>query len=82
MNTQNVLIQDFFKLDKVLFDNKFKVFRDSIKQRGNSEIDFWKKQIELIKSLSKDEAITKLLSSLKLNEKIASIKKYISSIGE
>ena len=82
LNTQNVLIQDFFKLDKVLFDNKFKVFRDSIKQRGNSEIDFWKKQIELIKSLSKDEAITKLLSSLKLNEKIASIKKYISSIGE
>ena len=39
-----------------------------------------KDQIEIIKNYSKEQAIKELLTSLKLNEKIASIKKFIDSL--
>jgi hypothetical protein len=46
------------------------------------EIKYWEDKVNEIKLYTRERAIKELLSSLKLNEKIASIKKYIISLCE
>lgn len=61
-------------------DCLFALCRTSIIQRGESEIIFWEKRIEKVKKYTQEQAIRKLISALKLKEKISSIKKYINSL--
>jgi len=63
-----------------VFNAKFADFRSNIISRGELEISYWKRQIELIKNYTREQAIRELLTSMKLNEKIASIKKFIDSL--
>lgn len=73
----NKLIQKFSKIEKSKFDDTFKNCRIEIIKRGNSEIKFWKKEIEKIKKYTHEKAIKELIKSMKLNEKIIVIKRYI-----
>lgn len=46
--------------------------------RGEVEISYWQSEISKIESYSREEAISELIKSKKINEKIRVIKKYIS----
>ena len=46
-----------------------------INYESETEINFWKVEIERIKNLSKEETINALISSMKINQKINAIKK-------
>ncbi len=48
--------------------------------RGENEIEYWKDIITKIRQYTKEQAITELISALKINEKITAISKYISRV--
>ncbi|TGM03236.1 HindIII family type II restriction endonuclease [Leptospira jelokensis] len=50
-------------------------------QRGQGEIKFWEEKIQDIKKYSKEQAISELITSMKLNEKIEAIRSYIQSLS-
>lgn len=80
LTVQNEMLRNHLNLSKDTFDSKFENFRSKIINRGELEISYWKNQIEIIQKYSKEQAIKELLISLKLNEKIASIKKFIDAL--
>ena len=53
-----------------------------IKERSISEIEYWDKQIERIKSLSREEAIEELLKEINITTKLNTIEKYIKGLGD
>ena len=80
LDKQSDLIRSHLHLSEEVFNAKFADFRSKIISRGELEISYWKAQIELIKNYTREQAIRELLTSMKLNEKIASIKKFIDSL--
>lgn len=60
----------------------FNNYKGLIVDRGEIEIDFWKKRINEIKSYNKKQAIDELIIALKLNEKISAITKFINSLKD
>lgn len=82
LGNQDEIIKLYLKLDDEAFKNYFKKYRSNIIMRGETEIKYWKDKETEIKLYSRERAIKELLSSLKLNEKISSIKKYIDSLRE
>ena len=78
--TGNKIICDNLKIKSSKLDKVLNKCRTLIVKRGNLEITFWKNQIKKIKKYSKEKAITKLLSALKLDKKISVIEKYINSL--
>lgn len=82
LKKQNELIRSHLHLSEEIFNAKFADFKTKIINRGEIEISYWKSQIELIKNYTREQAIKELLTSLKLNEKIASIKKFIDSLRD
>ncbi len=80
LEKQNDLIRSHLHLSEEVFNAKFDDFKSKIVSRGEIEIAYWNDQIEIIKNYSKEQAIKELLTSLKLKEKIASIKKFIDSL--
>jgi type II restriction enzyme len=77
---QDVIIKLFLGLDENIFNEHFKKYRNNIVARGEDEIRYWENKIMEIKQYTREKAIEELLLSLKLNEKIASIKRYIDSL--
>ncbi|MCL1994123.1 MAG: HindIII family type II restriction endonuclease [Spirochaetes bacterium] len=77
LNEQDKIIRLYLKLELTEFENSFDKFKLNIIARGETEIKYWENKIQEIKLYSREQAISELLSSLKLNEKISSIKKYI-----
>ncbi|TGK59776.1 HindIII family type II restriction endonuclease [Leptospira gomenensis] len=65
-------------IDQLL--NSLEKNKKLIVERGQEGITFWEKRIEKIKNYSKEKAISELISSMKIYEKISSIKKYIYSL--
>jgi type II restriction enzyme len=82
LNNQNEIIRLYLKLDEGQFKNYFKKYRTNIIMRGEVEIKYWEDKVNEIKRYTRERAIRELLSSLKLSEKITSIKKYIDSLRE
>ena len=82
LGNQDEIIKLYLKLDEETFKNYFKRYRSNIIMRGETEIKYWKDKETEIKLYSRERAIIELLSSLKLNEKIYSIKKYRDSLRE
>jgi type II restriction enzyme len=82
LNKQDDIIRSYLKLDERQFTAYFAKFRNSIILRGENEIQFWNDRIAEINNYTREKAISELLSSLKLNEKIMSIKKYIDTLRE
>jgi type II restriction enzyme len=77
---QDEIIRLYLKLDQSQFNNYFKKYKTNIIKRGETEIKYWEDKIIEIERYTREKAISELLSSLKLNEKISSIKKYINSL--
>jgi type II restriction enzyme len=79
---QDEIIRLYLKLDQAQFSNYFKKYRTNIIARGEAEIKYWEDKIIEIEQYTRERAISELLSSLKLNEKISSIKKFINFLGD
>jgi len=80
LNEQNKIIRLYLKLELAEFEDYFNKFKLNIITRGETEIKYWENKIQEINLYSRERAISELLSSLKLNEKISSIRKYIDSL--
>jgi type II restriction enzyme len=74
---QDNFIRKFLNLSEVKFKKYFAKFRSTIIARGNLEIKYWEQKIIKISNYTREQAIQELLVSLKLNEKILFIRKYI-----
>jgi type II restriction enzyme len=74
---QDEIIRLCLKLDEKQFKTYFTKYKTNIIMRGETEIKYWEDKINEIKLYTREQAINELLLSLKLNEKIFSIKKYI-----
>ena len=74
---QDEIIRAYLAINTIQFNEYFNKFKTSIIIRGESEIKFWEDKIVEIKQYTREQAINELVSSLKLNEKISAIKKYI-----
>ncbi|MDR2428768.1 MAG: HindIII family type II restriction endonuclease [Candidatus Margulisbacteria bacterium] len=77
---QDAFMKKCLKLSDKKFEAYFSEFRDNIVVRGNLEIKYWQAKIMEIKKYTRKQAIKELLLSLKLNEKISAIRKYIDSL--
>lgn len=67
-------------VERTAWDDNLLVSRDLIIERGEGEINYWETKIEEVKNYTREKAIKELLVSLKLKEKISSIRKYIDSL--
>ena len=77
---QNKNIADFIHVCEDVFLLHLSSFKESIIERGNIEINFWKRKMEEIQTYTREKAINELLMSLKLNEKITAITKFTDSL--
>ena len=77
---QDKIIRLYLNLDTIKFEKYFKKYRTNIITRGEVEIKYWEDKIQEISRYTREQAIEELLTSLKLNEKISSIRKYIDSL--
>jgi type II restriction enzyme len=80
LSKQDIAIRKYLSLDDRKLGTYFSKFRNNIIARGNLEIEYWQTKIIEIKKYTKERAIKELLLSLKLNEKISAIQKYIDSL--
>jgi type II restriction enzyme len=80
LNNQDEIIRLYLKLDEKQFKYCFNKYKTNIIVRGEAEIKYWEDKANEIKLYTRERAIKELLLSLKLNEKISSIKKYIDSL--
>jgi type II restriction enzyme len=80
LSNQDDIIKLYLKIDDINFNTYFEKCRKNIITRGENEIKYWEDKIIEIKKYTREQAIKELLLSLKLNEKISSIKKYIDSL--
>ena len=79
-NTQNKYIADLINISDDNFISYLSSFKQSMKTRGEEEIIFLEKRIEKIKTYPRKKAIDELLTSLKINEKIETIKRFTYSL--
>jgi hypothetical protein len=77
---QDIIIRSFLGLGENVFNEYFKKYRKNIIGRGENEIQYWENKIVEIKQYTREKAIEELLTALKLNERITSIKKYVYSL--
>jgi type II restriction enzyme len=79
---QDKIILHYLNLKINIFENYFKKYRTNIITRGETEIKYWEDKIKEINLYTREQAIKELITSLKLNEKISSIRKYIDSLRD
>lgn len=77
---QDINIRKIIGLTEEQFDNYFSNIKNSIVNRGDEEIRYYESEISRIKKLNREEAIKELLSSMKLNSKIDTIRKFINQV--
>lgn len=79
---QNLNIAKFLKISPSDFYEYFNIVKNIIVERGYTEIQYYEREIERVKQLNREDAITELLRAMKLDSKIASIKGFIDQINE
>ncbi len=77
---QDSNIQVLSRLSKSKFDQLFSTIKAGIVKRGNCEIGYFEDEISRIRNLDKDAAIQELISSLKLDTKIETIRNFINHL--
>lgn len=60
------------------FDNHLKSCKEYIRYRGNSELRFLKAERDSILEMTREQAISELLESKKVNQRIATIEKFMA----
>ena len=81
MPTINQAVYTLCEKTNVDFNEFLKQCCNRLTLRANEETTFWKGELERISSYTKEEAITELIKTKKINEKIAQIQKYIAGIS-
>ncbi len=81
LTQQNQNIANILKISTEKFYEYFNAVKDIIVERGHSEIQFYEQEIQRVRLLNREEAIAELLKSLKLDNKIATIKDFIDQIN-
>lgn len=77
---QNVHIQKLIGISEDDFKHYFQEIIKLLTTRGYSEIAYWEREIERVKSLDRETAIKELLISMKLDGKINTIQQFIKQI--
>ena len=80
LNQQNEFLAELLNHSTKELNESFNKFKTDILSRGEVEIQYWKNKIFEIKNYSREEAIASLLKSLKLNEKINTIHKFMKDL--
>ena len=80
LEQQNIFLTKKLNLSIKKLNESFETFKEKTIKRGNKEIKYWQEKIEKIKNYSRTEAIEELLKSLKIEEKIKTIQKYINDL--
>lgn len=62
------------------FNEQLITCKDTIRNRGNYELTYLNTQREIITNLTRDEAISELLKSKKVLERISTIEKFVASL--
>ena len=78
--TQNEYFCQSLGISNYKFTEYFSIFKERIVDRCQKEIKYWENEKINIKSLSREEAVCKLIKSLKLNEKINAINTYSNKL--
>lgn len=81
LDQQNQNIIKILKITPEKFYEYFKCVKDIIVERGNTEIQYYEQEIERVKQLNREDAISELLRSMKLDSKIATIRGFIDQIS-
>lgn len=76
----NQMLCDRISVPIQKFNEQLDICKDIIRNRGNYELEYLNTEKEAITTLTRDEAIAKLLKSKKVLERISTIKKFVSSL--
>lgn len=79
-NKKNSAIVQMLNLDLEDLETVFESQRNSIFARGEVEKSYWKKEIDLIKKFTREEAIEQLIKCKKIEEKIKEIDKFMERL--
>lgn len=76
----NQILCDRIAVPVERFNEQLNACKSYIRERGNFELSYLNSEKEAISALTRDEAISELLRSKKVLEKISTIEKFISSL--
>lgn len=80
MRDFNKYFMDLFKIDKDTLNQLLQKEIDFIEERSLIEKEYWKKQINIIKNFTREEAIEALLKDINMSSKIETIDSFIKGI--
>lgn len=80
LKKQNNYITTFFEISEEELSLVFEKYKKNLVIRGELEVKYWENKILEIRQYTKEKAISELLKSLKLDNKIISINKFISNL--
>lgn len=81
LNRQDVNLAKILNIPVADFCKYFDEVKKRLIQRGNMEIKYYEQEMERVKSLDRDTAISEFLKSMKLDSKIITIKGFIDQIS-
>ena len=76
----NQMLCDRISMPIERFNEQLNACKETIRNRGNCELEYLNTEKEEITTLTRDEAIEKLLKSKKVLERISKIEKFVSSL--
>lgn len=80
MDLQDELISKALGIGQQRIGQVFARYRDIVSRRGDQGILYWESRIKDIRGMSREEAVAGLISAMKLEEKIMSIRQFISHL--
>lgn len=80
MRDFNKYFMDLFKIDKDTLNQLLQKEINFIEERSLIEKEYWKKQINIIKNFTREEAIEALLKDINMSSKIETIDSFIKGI--
>ncbi|HHF5319458.1 TPA: HindIII family type II restriction endonuclease [Haemophilus influenzae] len=80
MRDFNKYFMDLFKIDKDTLNQLLQKESNFIEERSLIEKEYWKKQINIIKNFTREEAIEALLKDINISSKIETIDSFIKGI--
>ncbi|MCK9005818.1 HindIII family type II restriction endonuclease [Haemophilus influenzae] len=80
MRDFNKYFMDLFKIDKDTLNQLLQKESNFIEERSLIEKEYWKKQINIIKNFTREEAIEALLKDINMSSKIETIDSFIKGI--
>lgn len=81
LKTQLLWLQGLIGIDDRTLEQSMKASIAAIRERSEDEIAYWVGVIEEVKTLSRDEAIDRLLASMKIDPKISQIRGYAGNLS-